>query len=351
MALQTLKPTSPTATILAAMERDGACIIADVADGSTVRQMVDEVMPFIGRTPYGADDFTGRRTQRTGALVARTPTCRKLVLEPTVLAAAREFLKPWAERIILHLTQTIYIHPGQGAQVLHRDRLAWGTHLPLSIEPQFNTIWALTDFTAANGATRVVPGSQRWPWEQKATPDQVVQAEMAAGSVLLYTGTVLHSGGKNTSEVSRLGLNITYCLGWLRQEENQYLSCPPHIARTLDPQQKTSIALTWLALGRLEDAIAAATDTTEQNTRIMALEALGRHDEALELARTASPCTPSRGPTRWRVWSRPSCACWHRGVGPRGAEVRPRPHPAPGARSRRRPIGSARRRSRERRAT
>jgi ectoine hydroxylase-related dioxygenase (phytanoyl-CoA dioxygenase family) len=139
--------------------------------------------------------------------------------------------------------------------VLHRDRLAWGTHLPLSIEPQFNTIWALTDFTAANGATRVVPGSQRWPWEQKATPDQVVQAEMSAGSVLLYTGTVLHSGGRNTSDVSRLGLNITYCLGWLRQEENQYLSCPPHIARTLDPELQELLGYTQgnYALGYYTD--------------------------------------------------------------------------------------------------
>lgn len=140
MALQTLLKNASQESILAAMARDGACIIEGVADAATRRRMVDEVTPFIERTPYGADDFTGRNTQRTGALVARTPTCRKLVVDPGILGAAREFLKPWADRIILHLTQTIYIHPGQGAQVLHRDRLAWGTYLPLSIEPQFNTI-------------------------------------------------------------------------------------------------------------------------------------------------------------------------------------------------------------------
>jgi ectoine hydroxylase-related dioxygenase (phytanoyl-CoA dioxygenase family) len=255
MGLQTLKPNASTTTILAAMARDGACIVADVADAETVRRMVDEVTPFIERTPYGNDDFTGRNTQRTGALVARTPTCRKLVLDPIILGAAREFLKPWSDKIILHLTQTIYIHPGQGAQVLHRDRLAWGTHLPLSIEPQFNTIWALTDFTAANGATRLVPGSQTWPWERKATPDQVAQAEMSAGSVLMYSGTVLHSGGRNQSNGSRLGLNITYCLGWLRQEENQYLSCPPHIARTLEPELQELLGYTQgnYALGYYSD--------------------------------------------------------------------------------------------------
>jgi ectoine hydroxylase-related dioxygenase (phytanoyl-CoA dioxygenase family) len=278
MALQTLQPDCAPEAIQAAMARDGACIVAGVAPEPTVRQMVAEVTPFIERTPYGSDDFTGRRTQRTGALVARTPTCRGLVLNPTVLGAAREFLKPWAEKILLHLTQTIYIHPGQGAQVLHRDRLAWGTHLPLSIEPQFNTIWALTDFTAANGATRVVPGSHTWPWERKATPDQVVQAEMSAGSVLLYTGTVLHSGGRNDSDVSRLGLNITYCLGWLRQEENQYLSCPPHIARTLEPELQELLGYTQgnYALGYYSDP-----EATEPGRDILPPEfALGRKPRA-----------------------------------------------------------------------
>ncbi len=274
MALQTLPPDALQATILEVMARDGACIIADAADSATVRQMVAEVTPFIERTPYGGDDFTGRRTQRTGALVARTPTCRKLVLAPAVLSAARGFLSPWAERIVLHLTQTIYIHPGQGAQVLHRDRLAWGTVLPLSIEPQFNTIWALTDFTAQNGATRVVPGSHTWTWEQRATPDQVVQAEMRAGSVLLYTGTVLHSGGRNQSDISRLGLNITYCLAWLRQEENQYLSCPPHIARTLEPELQELLGYTQgnYALGYYSDP-----ESTESGRDILPPEfALGR---------------------------------------------------------------------------
>jgi ectoine hydroxylase-related dioxygenase (phytanoyl-CoA dioxygenase family) len=278
MALQTLHRDCSPVAILDALARDGACIVADLAAASTVRQMVAEVTPFIERTPFGADDFTGRRTQRTGALVARTPTCRELVLNPTVLGAAREFLKPWTERLLLHLTQTIYLHPGQGAQVLHRDRLAWGTHLPLSIEPQFNTIWALTDFTAANGATRVVPGSHTWPWERKATPDQVVQAEMSAGSVLLYSGTVLHSGGRNDSDSARLGLNLTYCLGWLRQEENQYLSCPPHIARTLEPALQELLGYTQgnYALGYYSDP-----EATEPGRDILPPEfALGRTPRA-----------------------------------------------------------------------
>lgn len=138
---------------------------------------------------------------------------------------------------------------------MHRDRLAWGTHMPLEIEPQFNTIWALTDFTASNGATRVVPGSQNWPWERRARADEIGQAEMSAGSVLLYSGSVLHSGGENRSDERRLGLNITYCLAWLRQEENQYLSCPPQIARELEPELQEILGYTQghYALGYFSD--------------------------------------------------------------------------------------------------
>jgi len=256
------------------MARDGAAIISDVIDAESIAKIRSEVGPYIERTPMGGDDFTGRKTQRTGALVARVPSCRPLVVNRQVLDAAKEFLKPFTDKIILHLTQTIFIHPQQGAQPLHRDRLAWGTQMPQSIEPQFNTIWALTDFTAENGATRVVPGSHLWDWNKRAEPGQIVQAEMKAGSVLLYTGSVLHSGGQNNSQQSRLGVNITYCLGWLRQEENQYLSCPPHIAKTLDPELQDLLGYTQgnYALGYYSDP-----ETDQPNRDILPPEmALGR---------------------------------------------------------------------------
>ena len=275
--LQTLPASASREAILEVMARDGAAIISGVIDANCISEITAEVGPYIDRTPMGGDDFTGRQTQRTGALVARVPSCRPLVVNRQVVDAAAEFLKPFTDKIILHLTQTIYIHPGQGAQTLHRDRLAWGTQMPLSIEPQFNTIWALTDFTADNGATRVVPGSHLWDWNQRAEPEQIVQAEMQAGSVLLYTGSVLHSGGQNNSQQSRLGLNITYCLGWLRQEENQYLSCPPHIAKTLDPELQDLLGYTQgnYALGYYSDP-----ETDQPNRDILPPEmALGRRPE------------------------------------------------------------------------
>lgn len=233
--LQTLAASAEVDAILDVLRRDGAVILDGVLDHGRRARFLDEVRPWMDATRDGRDAFSGFATTRTGALAARSPTCREMILDPTVLACARRFLEPWCQRIQLHLTQVIRLKPGQGAQEIHRDRWAWGKYLQ-GIEPQFNTLWAATDFTEENGATRVVPGSTAWPDERRPGPDEIRHAVMDAGSVLLYTGSVFHGGGENRSDGDRIGVNLTYALAWLRQEENQYLSCPPEIARGLDPE-------------------------------------------------------------------------------------------------------------------
>ena len=235
---------TPPAKLTEILHRDGALILENVLDDAALGTLRGELAPYVDATENGRDDFTGRQTTRTGALVARSPACRNLIMHPAILGGAKDFLDPYCETIQLHLTQLIKIGPGQGKQPLHRDRLAWGGYLPPDIEPQFNTIWAVTDFTKENGATQVVPGSNKWDPKRQAEPDEIRYAEMNAGSVLVYSGSVIHSGGANTSDGDRMGLNITYTLGWLRQEENQYLSCPPHIAKTLDPELQALIGYT-----------------------------------------------------------------------------------------------------------
>ena len=110
-------------------------------------------------------------------------------------------------------------------------------------------------FTEENGATRVVPGSVGWPDDRRPTDEETVQAAMTAGSVLLYSGSVIHGGGQNFSDTDRTGVNITYCLGWLRTEENQYLSCPPEVAKKLDPDLQEMLGYTMgsYALGYYSD--------------------------------------------------------------------------------------------------
>lgn len=249
-ALTHLPADAPADDIVAVLERDGALILDDALPLSAVDALVAELKPYVEATPAGRDSFTGAQTTRTGALVARSPLTRPLVMDARILALADAVLKPNCHRYHLHLAQLIRIMPGQGAQAIHRDRWAWGRQMP-GIEPQVNTIWALTDFTAANGATQVIPGSQAWDDDRKARPEEIARAEMKKGSVLVYTGTVFHSGGANVSDEDRWGLNITYSLGWLRQEENMYLSCPPEVARGLEPELAALVgyAMSNYALG------------------------------------------------------------------------------------------------------
>ncbi|WP_396271704.1 phytanoyl-CoA dioxygenase family protein [Hyphomonas sp.] len=250
-SLKHLPATATRDEVLKILTEDAAVIIDGLMTPDLLNRVKMEIMPFVEATPPGRDDFTGRLTTRTGALVARSPACRDLVSDPLINAATEAFLAPYCDRYQLHLTQVIRIKPGQGAQVLHRDRLAWGGYLQRSIEPQLNMIWAVTDFTKENGATRVVPGSHLWEDGRGAHEEEITYAGMKAGSVIIYTGSVIHSGGANVSGADRVGINITYSLGWLRQEENQYLSCPPEIAATLpaDLQRLIGYSMGSYALG------------------------------------------------------------------------------------------------------
>ncbi len=242
-ALVSLPVSTPTAEILQVVGRDGALILTGALDGRELDALHGELAPYIEATGDGRDEFSGRNTTRTGALVARSAQVRGMVTHPAVLEAVRRFLEPYCLRHQLHLTQVIRLKPGQGAQMIHRDRWAWGKYLK-GVEPQLNTIWALTDFNEENGANRVAPGSTGWPDDREAKPEEICQAVMPAGSILLYTGSVFHGGGENRSATDRIGVNITYSLCWLRQEENQYLSCPPEIARNFTPELQDLLGYT-----------------------------------------------------------------------------------------------------------
>ena len=224
--LRTFAPDTSSTTILGAIAEDGACILEGAMTGDQSARFEGEMRSYIEGSVKGQDEFTGFSTTRTGALVARSPAAREMLTNAKVLELANQFLQPYCERIQVHLTQVIRLLPGQGKQFLHRDRLAWGLSLPRDMEPQFNTIWAQTDFTEENGATQVVPGSHKWDWEREPKHEEVTQAVMPKGSVLLYTGSVIHGGGENRSQSERVGINLTYCLGMVaaRREPVSFLS-------------------------------------------------------------------------------------------------------------------------------
>jgi ectoine hydroxylase-related dioxygenase (phytanoyl-CoA dioxygenase family) len=141
-------------------------------------------------------------------------------------------------------------------QAIHRDQWAFDFfQFPAGFEVQCNTIWAMTDFSEANGATRVIPGSHRFEDRLTFVESDTLPAEMEKGSALLYTGSLYHGGGANRSDAVRVGINITYARGWLRQEENQYLSVPHDVARTLpdDLLKLIGYARGAYALGYVDD--------------------------------------------------------------------------------------------------
>lgn len=241
MELAHLPADATAEAIHAVLERDGALIIDDLADIDTIDRVAAEMAPFVEATPAGSDEFSGRNTKRTGALIARSPSSHELICHPLILDVAGRLLHR-AKNIQLHLTQVISIGPGSEAQTVHRDQWAFDFFpFPPEIEVECHVMWAMTDFTERNGATRVIPGSNHWEDRLRPTADQTVPAEMTKGSVLMYVGSLYHGGGANRSDEHRLGVNVGYTLSWLRQEENQYLACPPSVAREL-PRELARLA-------------------------------------------------------------------------------------------------------------
>jgi hypothetical protein len=240
-ALITLSAGASMDEIGAILDRDAALIIENVLSIDQLFNLENELEPYLSKTDRGKNEFSGFQTQRIGALIARSATSRELALHPLINELCSQFLGPHADGYQLHFTQGTSIGPGETAQVLHRDRGLWGGYIPRRIETQLSTIWAISEFTKENGATQLVPGSHTWEKNRQAEAHEIVSAEMKPGSVLIYSGTVMHGGGENNTKVNRLGVLLHYTLNWLRQEENQYLSCPPEIAKDFSPELRALI--------------------------------------------------------------------------------------------------------------
>ncbi len=149
----------------------------------------------------GPDDFSGHRTRRTGSMIARSPSFRPLAKHPLVLGTLDQVLGDHATSYQLHLTQVIDIGPGEPGQLVHRDQWAFDFFpFPSGYEVECHVMWAMTDFTEANGATRVIPGSHKWEDKLRPQYEETVPAEMPKGSVFFYVGSVYHGGGAEPFE-------------------------------------------------------------------------------------------------------------------------------------------------------
>ncbi len=278
MPVQHLSASATPQAIAEALGRDGACVIDALVDDTTMDRAFNELRPHMEATEAGKDEFSGRNTRRTGALVARSETCREFVMNPLILGTVKEVLSG-GTNFQLHLTQIIAIGPESDAQQVHRDQWAYDFFpFPKGYEVQCNTIWAMSDFTEENGATRVVVGSNQLDDGLEIPVSDTEPAEMTRGSVLVYTGSLYHGGGANRSDHTRYGVNITYNRAWLRQEENQYLSVPREVARELPKEmlRLMGYARGAYALGYVDDL----RDPIEVVRPDLAADGLGDLDEA-----------------------------------------------------------------------
>jgi ectoine hydroxylase-related dioxygenase (phytanoyl-CoA dioxygenase family) len=237
--------------MVGALERDGAVIV----DGLLAPEVVDRVNSEVAAAVASADPttplfdpimeaFHGPKTRQVTGVPALSPTfATDVMCHRVLLGLADQILLPSCARYQLNLGHLLERGPGAEDQWLHRDEAVWSDVPQPHPELQLASVIAFVDFTAANGATRLVPGSHRWPdrWTTPAeqarrpppAPEDVAVAEMPAGSAVVYTGGVIHGGGANVTDVPRRGVHLSYCLGWLRTEENNYLSAPAEVAAGL----------------------------------------------------------------------------------------------------------------------
>ena len=218
----------------ACLAEHGHVIIDGLASVEDCERINAELAPWYEATRVGDSEHAGRMTARTGALVARSPTARQLIMNELVLGVVGRAL-PYMFQI--GLTEMVSLAPGSPAQFLHQDQSVLGPYpFDKDYELMITTIWAISEFTEDMGATRIVPESHKLgPWQELTQADSI-GAVMPRGSVMILSGRLYHGSGENRSQQVRRGMTIDYIAAWLRQMENQYLSCPPDIARTLDPE-------------------------------------------------------------------------------------------------------------------
>ena len=213
----------------------GYTILRGAAPAELIAGISEDLGPRYEATPFCEGGFYGARTKRFGRLLIRSPLMADLVMNPAILGLAERALGNWCDRIQLNLAQAIELHPGALAQFPHRDQDMWQGALG-EVEYLINVMWPLTSFTEKNGATIIWPhshGVEALVEEPKEAP---IVATAEPGDAIVFLGSTLHGAGENRSADVRRGIIVSYCLGWLKPYENQWLAYPPEIARNFPPE-------------------------------------------------------------------------------------------------------------------
>jgi ectoine hydroxylase-related dioxygenase (phytanoyl-CoA dioxygenase family) len=217
-----------------AIRSDGYTIVENAIAPDLVESLNDALARLereLGVKPAG-NGFEGHRTVRIYNLLAHGVPFAEVPVHASVLPIVAGVLDPGC---LISSLSSIAIDPGETAQPIHADDQVIPLEKPHS-PIVCNSMWALTDFTEANGATRLVPGSHKKPNPEYGGAYETIAAEMPKGSVLLWDGALWHGGGANWTETRRTGIAMNYCAGFIRQQENQQLGLDPRLVRDFPPR-------------------------------------------------------------------------------------------------------------------
>ena len=235
--------------ILAVLAQDGGVIVHNMLSPQVVANLLSELAPQSETSQVGpksdnknVNHFWGQQTKRFTRLAQRSQTfADEVLVHPILTGVADELLKPYCASYWMNTGQMMIVMPGGAPQYMHRDSDDWPAMCSPTAPPcQISCMFAFSDFTAENGATRVAPGSHLWSdYSRQATDDEITQAVMPAGSGMIYLGKTLHSAGANKTENEpRFGMHLSYVLGWLTPEEAGCLGVTEDRAKTFTKQQQ-----------------------------------------------------------------------------------------------------------------
>lgn len=242
--IQTVNATTEYSKIVEIIKRDGCIVIEGLLSGDETDELQKEMSQRFEALLDCQGDFYGHETKRMGALFSKSKTFQKMAILTPIIDVLDSFLLDWCSDYQVNLTQAISIGPHEVKQIMHQDDPMFPFSHP-EHEAMINCMWAIDDFTEENGATVLVPGSHLWPRTQSLNlsmeslpPEMISYGVMKKGSVLIYLGSLFHSGGANKTKDRRCGAVISYCLGWLRQAENSYLAYTSDEVRTMPERLK-----------------------------------------------------------------------------------------------------------------
>ena len=238
--IKSFDSNTPLDVVAATLLEEGGVIVRNLAADDLIHKVNQELRePLDSKGHEFENDFNGYKTRRLGTVLESSPSSAELLTNPLALGVADTILKRHCDNYQVGSMTAIEIHPGEESQILHRDGDFYPIPIP-GVEFQIQAMWALSDFTEENGATRVVTdlgvleGVKNNETDAFINIDEskVAQAVMPRGSVFFWLRSTIHGGGANTGSTPRSGLFISYCLGWLRQEDNQYLPIPREVAES-----------------------------------------------------------------------------------------------------------------------